>query len=74
MKVGDLVKVKDCYTWTNEEFPCTCFFCSGDSNRVGLIFAPAPMNAWMVMFDCGTWMFDKFDFARGDVEVISESR
>jgi hypothetical protein len=41
---------------------------------VGLIISPAPMNAWMVMFDCGEFQIDKFDFARGDVEVISETR
>jgi len=73
-KLGDLIKVKDCELWTTQEGPCTCFFCSADSNRIGLVIAPAPMNAWMVMFDCGGWQLDKFDFARGDAKVISESR
>ena len=73
MKIGDLVKVKACAPAINElDFPCECFFCSGMSNRVGLIMSPAPMNSWVVMFDCGEWRLDKFDFARGDAEVISE--
>jgi hypothetical protein len=73
MKIGDLVKIKECELYAEQEGQCTCFFCSGNSNRVGLIISPAPMNAWMVMFDCGEYQIDKFDFARGDVEVISES-
>ena len=75
MNIGDLVKVKDCAAPSNPaDFPCECFFCSGNSNRIGLIMSPAPMNAWVVVFDCGEWRLDKFDFARGDVKVISESR
>jgi len=75
MQVGDLVKVKACAPPYNElDFPCECFFCSGNSNRIGLITAPAPMNSWVVMFDCGEWRLDKFDFARGDAEVIGEGR
>ena len=77
MKVGDLVKVKDC-----EQFDvlhplyetCKCFFCAGKSNRVGVVLGPAPRNSWHVMFDCGSWRLDAFDEANGDVEVISESR
>ena len=75
MKIGDLVKVKDCLPNTGHlDFGCECFFCSGNSNRIGLIMSPAPMNSWVVMFDCGEWRLDKFDFARGDAEVISEGR
>jgi hypothetical protein len=74
VKIGDLVKVKECELHAEQEGQCTCFFCNGNSNRVGLIISPAPMNAWMVMFDCGEFQIDKFDFARGDVEVISETR
>jgi hypothetical protein len=75
MKIGDLVKVKGCAAPTNPiDFPCECFFCNGHSNRIGLIMSPAPMNSWVVMFDCGEWRLDKFDFARGDAEVVSESR
>jgi len=75
VKIGDLVKVKDCLVKkTNLDFECECFFCSGNSNRIGLITAPAPMNSWVVMFDCGEWRLDKYDFVRGDAEVLSESR
>ena len=77
MKVGDLVKIKACASvdpGDELDFPCECFFCSGSSNRIGLILSPAPMNSWAVMFDCGQWRLDKFDFAHGDAEVVSESR
>ena len=32
MQVGDIVKVKDCV-----KPDCMCFFCCGNSNRVGFI-------------------------------------
>ena len=76
MKVGDLVKVKTC-TKLDKMHPfhgvCKCFFCSGNSNRIGVVLGPAPRNNWHIMFDCGTWILDDFDEARGDVEVINES-
>ena len=76
MKLGDLVKVKDC-----KELdvlhplykPCYCFFCSGNSNRVGLVTGPASRNRWAVMFDCGEAIVDNFDEARGDVKVVRNS-
>ena len=78
MKVGDLVKVKHCggpdmenilgETWT-----CECFFCAGDSNRVGVVIGPAQRNSWAVMFDCGIWRLDDFEEARGEVEVLSKA-
>ena len=77
MKIGDLVKVKDCESLdTNHPLweSCQCFFCAGDSNRVGVVIGPAPRNSWHVMFDCGSWRLDGFDEANGDVKVISESR
>lgn len=75
MKVGDLVKVKDCEQMLGGlDIKCSCFFCTGDSNRIGVVLGPAPRNSWHVMFDCGEWRLDEFDKARGDVEVISESR
>jgi hypothetical protein len=73
MNIGDLIKVKDCAS-LNPDIRCTCFFCHGSSNRIGVVLGPAPMNSWHVMFDCGEWRLDEFDFARGDAEVISESR
>ena len=75
MKIGDLVKVANCAPQDlNLDFPCECFFCCGNSNRIGMVLGPAPRNSWVVMFDCGEWRLDDFDQARGDVEVISESR
>ena len=71
MKIGDLVKVKDCEPILPGDFNCECFFCSGKSNRVGVILGPAPRNSWHVMFDCGSWRLDNFDFANGDVKVIN---
>jgi hypothetical protein len=74
MKVGDLVKVNSCPINGWPDFKCECFFCSGSSNRIGLVTGPAPRNSWCVMFDCGEWRLDDFEEARGEVEVISESR
>jgi len=80
MKVGDLVKVKDCPDYGNDSryaalgYECDCFFCSSGSNRIGVVFGPAPRDSWNVMFDTGMWRLDNFDEARGDVEVINESR
>ena len=77
MKVGDLVKVKECKQIDDVLHPfyeaCQCFFCSSDSNRIGVILGPAPRNSWAVMFDCGEWRLDSFDFARGDAKVIGET-
>ena len=72
MRPGDLVKVKrDC-----ERLPfglgCQCFFCSHDSNRIGLIVARAESPAddlWTVLFDAGEW-----DVAEYEIVVINESR
>lgn len=76
MKVGDLVKIKACPSEAEGfgHLKCQCFFCSGKSNRVGIILGPGPRDSWHTMFDCGTWRIDRFDIANGDVEVISESR
>jgi len=74
MKVGDIVKVKPCGKDPWGDFTCECFFCSGKSNRVGLVTGVAPRNSWYVMFDCGQWRLDAFEEARGEVKVISESR
>jgi len=78
MKIGDLVKVKECKQFDDVLHPlyevCECFFCSGKSNRIGVVLGPAPRNSWHVMFDCGSWRLDMFDVANGDVKVISEAR
>lgn len=77
MKVGDLVKVKECPE-LDVLHPlykvCQCFFCGGKSNRIGVVLSPAPRNSWHVMFDCGSWRLDEFDVANGDVRVINENR
>jgi hypothetical protein len=74
VKVGDLVKVSPCDVPGAFDDWCRCFFCSGNSNRIGVVLGPAPQNSWHVMFDCGEWRLDDFEQARGEVEVISESR
>jgi hypothetical protein len=79
MKVGDLVKVKECgppgdAILGDFSETCECFFCQGNSNKIGVVVGPAPMNKWHVLFDCGAWRLDDFDEARGDVEVIGEAK
>lgn len=76
MKIGDLVRVKNCPTAAEgyDNLRCQCFFCASDSNRIGVVTGPAPRNQWHVMFDTGAWRLDDFDIANGDAEVISESR
>jgi|TARA_R110000824_G_scaffold372103_2_gene562168 hypothetical protein len=74
MKIGDLVRVKACPKTGWADFDCVCFFCTGKSNRIGFVLAPASHNRWIVMFDCGEARLDDFDEARGDVEVINECR
>ncbi len=81
MKIGDLVKVKDCpvrdevMIRSGLDFDCVCFFCAGNSNRVGIVVEERRRGQrWIVRFDCGEWRLDMFDIARGDVEVINENR
>ena len=80
MKVGDLVRVQNCPKPDDDvlrsglDFECKCFFCMGNSCRIGYVLSPAPHNSWNVQFDCGQWRLDMFDEARGEVEVICESR
>jgi len=77
MKIGDLIKIKEC----NQQLdvlhplykPCYCFFCSGKSNRVGMITGPVSRNRWSVMFDCGEAIVDDFEEARGEVIVINST-
>ena len=80
MNIGDMIKVKDCPDYGDGSryeglgYECRCFFCITDSNRVGIVTAPASRNQWHVMFDTGMWRLDEFDIARGDAEVIREAR
>lgn len=71
MKIGDLVQMKACPEPPWPDYACECFFCNGNSNRVGLVTGPAPLNSWRVMFDCGEWRVDDFEEARGEVKVIN---
>ena len=78
MKPGDLVKIKhDC-----DKLPfgigCHCFFCSHNSNRIGLVLTRVGGIAddggisdelWTVLFDAGEW-----DVAEYEIEVLNESR
>jgi len=71
MNIGDLVKVADCDPPFALMDECSCFLCCAGSNRIGIIKSVGSMNSYMVQFDCGEMRFDKFDFALGDIEVIS---
>lgn len=77
MKIGDLVKVKEC-NQLDVLHPlyaaCECFFCASGSNRIGVVMSVAPRNQWHIMFDTGAWRLDDFDEAQGTVKVINESR
>ena len=65
MKIGDLVKVPKC---ADDGIRCSCFFCNGNSNCIGVVLAPAGLAGWHVMFDVGEW--EVYDH---EVEVISEA-
>jgi len=71
VKVGDLVKAKDCYGPGGGFILCECFFCNHNSSRVGVVVevAIAAPSFWHVQFDCGRWELHK-----DEVEVINESR
>ena len=72
--IGDLVRVAECDSDRWGSVPCECFFCTTDSNRVGLILGPAPRDGWAVQFDTGQWRLYPMDFENGEVEVVSASR
>ena len=73
MNIGDLGQGAGCRSdGAHPDFPCECIFCNGNSNRIGVVLAPAPRNSYWVMFDCGEWRLDDFDFARGEAWVVNE--
>ena len=82
MKVGDLIRLKECLTITGNKpiQDCGCFLCSQNSNRVGLVISkkiiPKTFDAvlWEVLFDVGQTNIYQSDVDEGDVEVINESR
>ncbi len=82
MKVGDLIRLKECLTITGNKpiQDCGCFLCSQNSNRIGLVISkkiiPKAFDAvlWEVLFDVGQTNIYQSDVDEGDVEVINESR
>jgi hypothetical protein len=55
MKLGDLIIKKPCgETFTkNVEWGCNCMFCTGNSNRVGVVTGIASRGRYYVSFDVG---------------------
>lgn len=83
MKVGDLIKIRECLTITGNKpiKKCGCFLCSQNSSRVGLVTSEKIVPSkninlpyWEVIFDVGPWDIYQSDIDEGDVEVINESR
>ena len=82
MKVGDLIRVKECLTITGNKpiKDCGCFLCSQNSSRVGLVITKSivpktyDVPSWEVLFDVGQWSMYQSDIDEGDVEIINESR
>ena len=72
MKIGDLVHVRECVSMESGAFSCPCWFCCGNSSRVGLVVAVAPQEKFHVMFDCGMWTLGEDDVATEEVEIISD--
>ncbi len=70
MKVGDLIKVRECGMSGWSDFDCECFFCRGNSNRVGLVLSLAP-GGWHASFDCGERFLTLRDEASGYITIIS---
>ena len=79
IKVGDLIKVRDCF---DGKWSCDCLFCTHHSNRVGIVIQRSAAEdpddeftlGWDVQFDCGSWEIYPSDIRNGDMEVISEHR
>ena len=82
MKVGDLIRVKECLTITGNKpiKDCGCFLCSQNSSRVGLVTSEKIVKKtldvpyWEVLLDVGQWTMYQSDIDEGDVEIINESR
>lgn len=85
MKVGDLIKINECLTITGNKpiKKCSCFLCSQNSNRIGLVLSEKIVEKtinygdvpyWEVLFDAGQWNIYQSDVDEGDVEIINESR
>ena len=82
MKVGDLVRIPTCTNAKGEEpgQPCTCFFCCGNSSRIGVVtdVKNSQSSGWRrkyeAMFDIGPWTFSEREIQDPTlIEVISGS-
>ena len=82
MKIGDLIRIKECLTITGNKpiKDCGCFVCAGGSNRIGLVTnekivaKTLDVPYWEVLLDIGQWTMYQSDIDEGDVEIINESR
>ena len=83
MKVGDLVRIPTCTNELGElpGLPCTCFFCWGESSRIGVVtdVKNSQSSGWRrkyeAMFDIGPWTFSEREIQDPTlIEVKSESR
>ena len=78
MQVGDIVRITTCSTLAPAGVgigSCSCWFCHGNSNRIGLVTeylgTMADEPRFNVRFDIGHWTVFVSDIARGSAEVIS---
>ena len=74
MKIGDLIRAIDPHCHGGPD--CFCFFCSHDSNRIGIVLERLnetnvnhSAGYWEILFDVGEWRLYGVE-----AEVISESR
>jgi len=76
MEVGDIVRITDCDDEpTGMGRSCSCFFCHGNSNRLGLVTeylgTMANQPRFNVRFDIGHWTLFEVDITNNNAEVIS---
>ena len=74
MKVGDLVRIPTCTNAKGEVpgHPCTCFFCWGKSNRIGIV-TKIDHRGHTALFDIGPWSFSEREIQDPTlIEVINE--
>jgi hypothetical protein len=75
VQVGDLVQVPLC----DDVIRCSCFFCNGNSNGIGLVIEEmnGQCGTWNVLFDCGEWDVHWTDIATvygGNTKIISRGQ
>ena len=59
MKIGDIIKVKECGDITKFNWGCSCIFCMKNSSRVGVIINGSHKNIWEAIFDFGVWRINE---------------